>query len=124
LSEAAKPPVLPYAVASACACALGLGLSLLLQKPVALYASAAASVGALCGLSGLAAFAGKGLNGVLLGFMVGFLARAVLVAAGLLVSGARGHDALTYVFTFFALYLATQLVEILFVARGAQGATP
>jgi hypothetical protein len=119
-----KQPVLPYAVASACACALGIGLSLALRMPAALYASVAASVGALCGLSGLAAFAGRGLNGVMLGFTAGFLARAALVAAGLFVSGARGNDALTYVFTFFGLYLATQIVEILFVARGAQGATP
>lgn len=124
MSEAARKPVLPYAAASACACALGIGLALVFQKPIALYGALAASAGALCGLSGLAAFAGRGLNGVMLGFTVGFLARAVLVAAGLLASGARGNDALTYVFTFFGLYLATQLVEVLFVARGAQGATP
>jgi len=48
----------------------------------------------------------------------------VLVAAGLLASGARGNDALTYVFSFFGLYLATQIVEILFVASAAQGTTP
>jgi hypothetical protein len=124
LSDAAKKPVLPYAVASACACAIGIVLALVFRKPIALYAALAASAGALCGLSGLAAFANRGLNGVMLGFTVGFLARGVLVAVGLLASGARGNDALTYVFTFFALYLATQIVEVLFVARGAQGATP
>jgi hypothetical protein len=124
LNEASKNRLVPYAVASACACVLGIGLALLLRQPIALYAAIAASVGAACGLSGLAAFSSRGLNGVLLGFTIGFLARAVLVAAGLLASGARGNDALTYVFSFFGLYLATQIVEILFVARGAQGATP
>lgn len=124
MSDVSQKRVLPYAMASACACVLGIGLALLLRQPIALYAAVASSVGALCGLSGLAAFSSRGLNGVLLGFTVGFLARAVLVAAGLLASGARGNDALTYVFSFFGLYLATQVVEILFVARGAQGATP
>jgi hypothetical protein len=124
LNEESKTPLFPYAAASACACALGIGLALLFQKPIALYAAVAASVGALCGLSGLAAFSRRGVNGVLLGFTIGFLARAVLVAGGLFASGARGNEALTYVFSFFALYLATQIVEILFVARGAQGTTP
>jgi hypothetical protein len=124
LNDASQKRVLPYAVASACACGLGIGLALLVRQPIALYAAIAASVGAVCGLSGLAAFSSRGLNGVLLGFTVGFLSRAVLVAAGLLASGARGNDALTYVFSFFGLYLATQIVEVLFVVRGAQGATP
>ena len=51
---------------------------------------------------------------------MGYLATAFLVAVGLIASGAHGRDALTYVFVFFALYAATQVVEVLFV-RG-QGA--
>jgi hypothetical protein len=124
VNEAPKTRLLPYAAASACACAAGIALALIARKPPAVYGAIAASASALCALSALAAFAGRGLNGVLLGFTAGFLVRGVLVAAGLLVSGARGHDALVYAFSFFSLYLATQLVEILFVARGAQGATP
>lgn len=124
MNEAPKTRLFPYAMASGFACAAGLVLALLLRQPAAIYGAVAASVGGLCGLSALAAFSGRGLNGVLIGFGAGFFARVMLVAAGLLASGARGHDALAYVFSFFSLYLATQLVEILFVARGAQGATP
>jgi hypothetical protein len=124
VTEPPKTRLMPYAVSSGCACMAAIGLALLLRQPVAVYGAVAASFGALCGLASLAAFAGRGLNGVLLGFTLGFLARAVLVAVGLLASGARGNAALSYVFSFFGLYLATQLVEILFVARGAQGATP
>jgi len=124
VTEPHKTRLLPYAVSSGCACIAALAFALSLQKPVAVYGAVAASFGALCGLSALAAFAGRGVNGVLLGFTIGFLCRGVLVAVGLLASGARGNAALTYVFSFFGLYLATQIVEILFVARGAQGATP
>ena len=124
MNEPHKTRVVPYAAASAGLCAAAMAIALVLRQPVALYGAVAASAGALCGLSGLAAFAGRGVNGVLLGFTIGFLARAVLVAVGLIASGARGPEALTYVFAFFGLYLGTQIVEVLFVARGAQGATP
>jgi hypothetical protein len=124
VNESHKTRLLPYALASGCACAAAIVVALVLRQPVGVYATIAASVGALCGLSGLAAFAGRGTNGVLLGFTVGFLARAALVAVGLIASGARGSAALTYVLYFFGLYFATQVVEVLFVARGAQGATP
>jgi hypothetical protein len=124
VTEPQKTRLMPYAVASGCACMGAIAVALLLQKPVAVYGAVAASFGALCGLSALAAFAGRGVNGVLLGFTIGFLSRGVLVAVGLVASGARGNAALSYVFSFFGLYLATQIVEILFVARGAQGATP
>jgi hypothetical protein len=124
VTESPKIRLMPYATSSGCACVAAIGIAFFLRQPVAVYGAVAASFGALCGLSALAAFSGRGLNGVLLGFTIGFLARAVLVAAGLLASGARGNAALCYVFSFFGLYLATQVVEILFVARGAQGATP
>ena len=124
MTEPQKTRLMPYAVASGCACMAAIAVAIWLQKPVAVYGAVAASFGALCGLSALATFGGRGVNGVLLGFTIGFLCRAVLVAVGLIASGARGNAALSYVFSFFGLYLATQIVEILFVARGTQGATP
>jgi hypothetical protein len=125
LNDAAHRSVRPYAAASAIACVLGLAIALMFRQPPALYGVFAASIGALCGLTALSAFgSSRGINGVLIGFMLGFFARAVLVAVGLIASGAHGNDALTYVFSFFGLYAATQLIEVLFVARGAQGATP
>ena len=127
-SITARP--LPYAGASAAVCALGLAVSLALPDAAripALFGAAAATVGGFCGIAALAAFIGNGTNGVLAGFSVGFLCRAVLVAAGLLLSGARGNLALVYVAAFFTLYAGTQLVEILFVyssTRRTSGATP
>ena len=121
---------LPYAGASAAVCALGIAVSMFLPpqaRGAALFGAAAATVGGLCGLAALAALIGGGVNGVLAGFTVGFLCRALLVAAGLLLSGARGNLALVYVAAFFTLYAGTQLVEILFVhssTRRTSGATP
>lgn len=130
MSETKATKVSPYAWASAGACALGIVASLLLPSPArvpALCGAIAATLGAACALSALAAFAGRSVNGVLAGFSIGFLCRTVLVAAGLLASGARGNLALVYVFSFFTLYAVTQLVEVLFVhnsSRGISGATP
>jgi len=129
VTSAAPPPRLgPFAFASAAACALGAALCLLLpagSRAAALYGVGAASLGAVCGLGALFLSSGKGINGVLAGFTVGFLCRAVLVAAGLLLSGGRGNPALVYTGAFFTLYAATQLVEVLFVHRTSrpQGAT-
>ena len=121
----------PFAGASAGACALGLAVAVLLPGALrgpAVYGALAASVGGLCGLSALAAAIGRGVNGLLGGFSLGFLCRAILVAVGLVASGARGNLALVYVGAFFTLYAATQLVEILFVhassRRLSSGATP
>ena len=50
------------------------------------------------------------------------LARAALVAAGFFVSGVQGNLALVYVVAFFALYLATQTIEVLFVHKNSKGA--
>jgi len=110
-------------MASAAACALGFGASLLLPEPLrgpAVYGTAAASLGALCAFAALARAAGKGLNGVFLGFSVGFLCRAALVAAGLITSGARGNLALVYVAAFFTLYAVTQVIEVLFVQASSR----
>ena len=117
-----------YALASAAACVVAIAVALCLPEPArspAVYGTAAASLGALCAFAALARSAHRGLNAVLAGFTIGFLCRAALVAAGLLASGARGHLALVYVAAFFALYAATQLIEVLFVHRSSrpQGAT-
>jgi hypothetical protein len=119
----------PYAAASAVACVLAIAVSLLLPEPVrgpAVYGACAASVGALCAFGALARAPGKGLNAILLGFTIGFLCRAALVAVGLLASGARGNLALVYVAAFFTLYGVTQVIEVLFVQASSrpQGATP
>lgn len=124
----AKAKVFPFAAASACACALGIGVALLLPpatREPALYGAVAASFGALCAMAALAASADRGTNGVLLGFSIGFLCRAGLVAVGLIASSARGNAALVYTCAFFAVYAATQLIEVLFVHRSShpQGAT-
>jgi hypothetical protein len=113
-------------MASAACCALGLGVAMVLGEPArtpAVFGAAAASLGALCAMAALAA-AGKGLNPVLAAFVIGFLCRALLIGVGLVASGVRGNAALTYVFSFFAIYAATQVVEVLFVRAQAQGATP
>jgi hypothetical protein len=114
----------PYAAASGIACAVAVALALMFRSTPSIYGVFAASVGALCGLAGLRAFAARGVNGALIGFSLGFLARAILIAAGLLASGSTGNQSLTYVFSFFGLYAATQVIEVLYVARGLQGATP
>ncbi len=115
----------PFAAASAGSCAVGIGLSLAAHQPAAVYAAVAASMGALCALSALIGWADRGVNGVLTGFAIGFLCRAALIAVGLLASGARGDAALVYVFTFFALYASTQVIEVLYVHfNRPQRATP
>jgi hypothetical protein len=118
-----------YGMASAAACVLGIGISLMLPEPArgpAVYGAGAAALGALCAFPALARATGKGVNAILTGFSIGFLSRAGLVAAGLLASGARGNLALVYVAAFFALYAATQVIEVLFVQANSrpQGARP
>lgn len=116
--SATRTRATPFAIASAATCALGIGVSLLLPGPVrgtALYGAVAASFGALCAFTALARSTGKGLNGLLTGFTVGFLCRAALLAIGLVASGARDNLALVYVGAFFTLYVSTQVIEVLFV---------
>lgn len=108
----------PFAIASGAACALGIGLALLLgaeARGPALYGAVAASFGALCAFTALARSIGRGLNGLLTGFTIGFLCRAVLLGIGLVASGARDNLALVYVGAFFTLYVPTQVIEVLFV---------
>ena len=128
-SAAPTPRLAPFALASTAACALGFGLCLLIPgtaREAALYGAGAASLGGCAAWAALSLCVGKGINGVLAGFSIGFLCRAVLVAAGLFASGARGNLAQVYIGAFFTLYAATQFVEVLFVHRSSrpQGATP
>ncbi|HTO95897.1 MAG TPA: hypothetical protein VMK66_02530 [Myxococcales bacterium] len=114
--------VAPYAGASAAACVLGIGGALLIPgaaRSVALHGVLAASLGALCALWALARSSGKGVNGLLTGFGIGFLCRALLLAAGLLAGGARDNLALVYVAAFFTLYVPTQVIEVLFVHKSS-----
>jgi hypothetical protein len=119
----------PFAIASTVACVLGIGGALLLPQAArgpALFGVASAALGALCAFSALVRGVAKGGTGVLTAFSIGFLCRAVLVAAGLLASGARGNLALVFAAAFFTLYAATQVIEVLFVHASSrpQGATP
>jgi hypothetical protein len=114
--------VWPFAGASAGACAVALLAAASVHgeaRPAALYGTIAASIGGACALAALAAFADRGINGLLAGFSIGFLARGALVALGLVVSGARGNLALTYAVAFFAVYAATQVIEVLFVHKSS-----
>lgn len=114
--------VWPFAGASAVACAVGLLAAWLVPsqaRAAALYGAGAASIGAACALAALAAFGARGVNGILAGFSIGFLARAAMVAIGLILSGVRGNLALTYVAAFFTLYAATQVIEVLFVHKSS-----
>jgi hypothetical protein len=112
------PPPWPYAAASAVLFALSFAASFLVD-PAEGHAVrgglVAAAAGAACAFPALRAGLAHGTNGLLAGFTVGFLARMVCVAIGLIASGARGQTALTWALSFFALYAATQAVEIGYV---------
>jgi hypothetical protein len=115
-SARTRPALLPYALASASLCAMGFaGASLAGEARAALFGAGAAAVAAFCALPALAAGVSHGTNGILTGFLVGFFARMVAVAAGLVLSGARGAAALAYALSFFALHALTQAVEVAYV---------
>ena len=109
----------PYALASCAACAIGTAVAALSGRP-ALIGALAATLAAACAFAALTAVGRSGTNGLLAAFTAGFFARALLVAVGLFLSGARGDAALSYVFSFFAVYAATQVVEILFVRASSR----
>jgi hypothetical protein len=113
-SAPARPALLPYALASALVCSLALAVSAS-QSRAALFGAAAAAVSALCALPALALGAPHGTNGILAGFVAGFFARMVAVAAGFLLASARGGAALAYASSFFLVYALTQAVEVAFV---------
>jgi hypothetical protein len=127
-SKPAHRSVAPFAAAAALACAGGAMICTSLNpaelRNAALWGAAAATVGAAFGLAGLFTGIKKGAQGLLVGFGVGFLARMITVAAGLVLSGAKGNAALVYALSFFAIYAATQAVEIAFVWLSSRRATP
>ena len=116
-----RTPLFPFAAASAAACAIGIGGALLAGGRPALFGAGAASLAAVGALAALSSGVRQGsVNGLLLAFTVGFFCRMILVALGLITSGARGDAALAYVGSFFALYLVTQVIEILFVRASSR----
>lgn len=119
-----RAQVWPYGLASAIACGIAIAAALVFKSTPALFGAGAAALGALCALGALPTGVRSGTNGLLAAFTVGFLARALLVAAGLFASGARGDAALSYAFTFFALYAATQAIEILYVRASTSSRQP
>jgi len=115
-SEPARPALLPYALASASLCALALlGAAQASQMRAALFGAGAAAASAAVALPSLALGAPKGTSGILAGFVAGFFARMVAVAAGLILSGAKGDSAVAYAAAFFLVYALTQAVEVAYV---------
>jgi hypothetical protein len=113
--DAQPPPRLHlYAAASALACAAGLAVAARVST-AALFGAVFAALSAAASLPLVAWGAPRGTNALLGGFVGGFFARMIFVAAGLLLGGARGDGALQYAFAFFAVYAATQAVEVGYV---------
>lgn len=119
-----RTPLLPFAAASAAACAIGVGGAVFSGVRPAVFGAGAATLAAIGALAALAAGVRAGtVNGLLGAFTVGFFCRMILVALGLIALGAHGTDrsqALAYVGSFFALYLVTQVIEILFVRASSR----
>ena len=116
-----RAPLSPFAAASAAACAIGLGGAIFSGVRPALFGAGAASLAAVGALAALSVGVRAGtVNGLLGAFTAGFFLRMILVALGLVASGARGEAALAYVGSFFALYLVTQVIEILFVRASSR----
>jgi hypothetical protein len=137
-ADNAQASVLPFAAATGVLWLVGAGLSALLlpegtRGPVLAGALAALVSGAVA-LGALAVGVKHGTNGLLAGFGVGFFARLIAVAVGLLASGAQGRSGILSIASFFGFYALTQAIEIAFVwaqsrARRAvkvqeHGATP
>jgi hypothetical protein len=115
----APPRLAPFAAASALTCGVALAVSLRVSS-AALYGAGFAAVAAAVSLPLVAWGCGRGTNAVLGGFVAGFLARMLLVAAGLYAAHARGDAALQYAFAFFAVYGVTQVVEVAYVFSSSQ----
>jgi hypothetical protein len=108
--------VIPFAAASLAFCALGFAAaSFAPDRRAALFGVGAAAASALFALPCVVLGLPHGTNGALAGFLGGFFARMVMVAVGLLLSGARGEAAVSYVIAFFALYALTQAVEVAYI---------
>ena len=115
-SQRLRSSLLPYLAVSVAVCAFAAALaSHATDARAALYGVGAAAVSALVALPALALGSPRGTNGLLAGFVAGFFARLIAVAAGLIASGARGAEALTYAVAFFGVYTVTQAVEVAYV---------
>jgi hypothetical protein len=88
-------------------------------RPALFWGAGTSLAAGLTSLPAVLFGARAGTLGLFGGVVAGFLVRLVFVASGLLASGARGRDALPYVFAFFALFAATVGVEIAFVLKHA-----
>jgi hypothetical protein len=108
-----------YAAASALACAAGVAVAARVSTE-ALLGAAFASAAAAAALPLVAWGTPRSTNALLGGFVGGFFARMILVAAGLLYSGARGALAAQYAVAFFAVYAATQAVEVAYVVNSSR----
>jgi len=105
----------PFAAASAICCVIALVVALRISS-AALHGAAFAAIAAAISLPLVVWGCGRGTTNALLGgFVGGFLARMILVAAGLLAVRARNENALQYVFAFFAVYGVTQIVEVAYI---------
>jgi hypothetical protein len=115
-SAPARPALLPYALASAALCGLGLAAAAhAAAARAALFGVSAAAASAAFALPALALGVPRGTSGVLAAFVAGFFGRMVAVAAGLILSGARGEAAIAYAGYFFLLFAFTQAVEVAYV---------
>jgi hypothetical protein len=114
-STRVRPALLPYLLASASLCTVAVAAATYASPSAALHAAAAGAVAAFIALPALGVGAAHGTNGILAAFVVGFFARMIAVAVGLVLVGARSGAALTYTAWFFALYVATQAVEVAYV---------
>ncbi|MGC4122766.1 MAG: hypothetical protein QM765_50975 [Myxococcales bacterium] len=102
---------------------LGVAAPFFVQGPARLGAGTGVVVGAIASASALGLLAlafDRGLKLVLGALVVGFLLRMMLVAAGVLVAHVLGGDLLAFAATFFALYLAHQIIELAVVVRHAR----
>jgi hypothetical protein len=84
-------------------------------SPASFHGAAFAALAAAVALPLIAWGTPRGTAALLGGFVGGFFARMILVAAGLLASHARDQAALHYTFSFFAVYAVTQAVEVAYV---------
>ncbi|HWE24761.1 MAG TPA: hypothetical protein VG496_12565 [Myxococcales bacterium] len=115
-SQRLRPSLVPYLAVSAAVCAFAAALaSHATDARAALYGVGAAAVAACLALPALALGSPRGTNGLLAGFVAGFLVRLIAVAAGLIASEAQGAAALTYAMAFFGVYAVTQAVEVAYV---------
>jgi hypothetical protein len=84
-------------------------------RPIARIAVGSSLLAGLISFAAIHAGYPKGINGLFAGMVGGFFARMILVAVGLVASGARGDAALAFALIFFAVFAVTQATEIAYV---------